>query len=47
MKAMFVKFKIILLMLLVPIASIFEMTRESYLNKVIRNYQELIEVLKL
>lgn len=41
------KLRIIPLLILTPIASIFEITGESYLKKVKRNYKELIDVFKM
>lgn len=42
-----VKFKTILMLLLIPIASIFEMTGEKYIQKVRRYYKEFFDILKM
>lgn len=46
-KAILAKTKVLPLLLLAPIACIFEVTGESYIEKVFRNYKYLIDILKM
>lgn len=47
MKIMLLKLRVIPLLLLTPIASIFEVTGESYFEKISRTYKNLINILKM
>ncbi|BFN03890.1 hypothetical protein K092500153_05970 [Clostridium tetani] len=41
-----IKLKIVFMMLLIPIASVFEVTNESYTKKVSRHYKDWLKLFK-